>query len=457
MASVIALLAAVVMFFPADGVQLSDATLRMPTMAKVLNSDADSTALDVEAYLAVEEDPVMQSRKDSIAFRQSLADTADTRFWLPSEDFFDPLFASFERARAEGRTVRVLHYGDSQIEMDRMSSRLRSALQHRFGGSGPGLVPFCTIIASPAVSLSASGALSHYAPFGDSTVHRTRRGNYGPMIQDFILSGQATTTVRATTNARVDSLLHSFNRITLLARNKRGQFEASFVNRKAGIDTVMRFDSTGALSATLQFDSALNIMRIRVKGEADLYGLMVDGAGGVAVDNVPMRGCSGQQFTLVDSAELAQAYSLMDIGLVIMQFGGNSVPYLRSAKPLETYCNSIGRQIDRVKACCPGAKVLFIGPSDMSTTVGGRLQSYPHLDSVVSALRQTALSHGAAYWSIYHAMGGHNSMVAWVKSGLGGQDYVHFSQRGADIMGDRLADALMNLYHIYRLKKEVAQ
>jgi len=36
--------------------------------------------------------------------------------------------------------VRVLHYGDSQIEGDRISSFLRNRFQKKFGGYGVGLV-----------------------------------------------------------------------------------------------------------------------------------------------------------------------------------------------------------------------------------------------------------------------------------------------------------------------------
>jgi lysophospholipase L1-like esterase len=51
-------------------------------------------------------------------------------------------------------------------------------------------------------------------------------------------------------------------------------------------------------------------------------------------------------------------------------------------------------------------------------------------------------------------MGGQNSMSAWVNQGLGSGDYIHFSQRGADIMGDRLAKAFDNMYHLYLMRKE---
>ena len=92
----------------------------------------------------------------------------------------------------------------------------------------------------------------------------------------------------------------------------------------------------------------------------------------------------------------------------------------------------------------------------MSTRLQGEMQSYPFLPTIIEGLQQMANEHGAAYWSIYHAMGGYNAMPAWVRQGLGGPDYLHFSQRGADIMGDRLAGAFENMYRIYRMRKEVS-
>ena len=38
---------------------------------------------------------------------------------------------------AEKKPTRIMHYGDSQIEVDRITSFLREKLQIKFGGSGP--------------------------------------------------------------------------------------------------------------------------------------------------------------------------------------------------------------------------------------------------------------------------------------------------------------------------------
>ncbi len=41
---------------------------------------------------------------------------------------------------AKGRQVRILYYGDSQVEGDRVTSLLRKQLREEGGGTGPGLI-----------------------------------------------------------------------------------------------------------------------------------------------------------------------------------------------------------------------------------------------------------------------------------------------------------------------------
>lgn len=454
-AAVIALLAIICARYPKEGVEVAGAELHFPNLTQVLNPQRE---MDVEAYLARmdSQEAVMNTRKDSLSAIREQMDTSDIRFWFPNDDdrFFDPLFAALEGARASGRTIRILHYGDSQIEMDRMTNRLRAYMQETFGGGGPGLVPFATFIPSLSVSTHGSGSLRRQSPFGDSSVVRAN-GNYGPMVQDFRLTGSATSNITAATHKSCDDRLRQFSQFKLIFNNRPGPLTVAFTDRDGGYTDEQSCDVEGVHAMSWQLDSASTAVRLAVSGTADLYGVMVDDGPGVAVDNIPMRGCSGQQFTQINGDQLAAAYSCMDIGLIILQFGGNSVPYLKSEKGLETYCTNLGKQIDHLRQCCPKALFLFIGPSDMSTRTGGSLQSYPFLPTIVERLQQMANQHGAAYWSIYHAMGGSNSMVAWVSQGLGGPDYIHFSQKGVNIMGDRLAKSFDNMYQIYKMRKEV--
>lgn len=453
--AVIGLLALCCAVMPANGIPIGSVTIRLPRLDKILKPEKE---LSAEELMREEEMKEINSLNEALAGYENWTETSNCRFWMPNNDihFFDLVFQKMEQAKGKGRYVRVLHYGDSQIEMDRMSNRLRRQLQQHFGGGGPGMVPLQTIIPTLSVSTWSGDTLQRYAPFGDSLVLRSR-GHYGPMVQCFRVNGGTSSTFRASRHAKCDERLKHFQRIGVLCCDHPSKVTSRLsVQKPKGIVVPQKHSSAQGpvhLSEWL-LDSAVTQVQLSFSGGGEVYGVILDGTPGVAVDNIPMRGCSGQQFVQIDSALLAASYAQLDVGLIILQFGGNSVPYIRDTKALNTYCKSIGRQIDRVQHCCPNAKILFIGPSDMSTRVNGETQSYPYLESIIEGLRKTANSHGAAYWSIYHAMGGHNSMKAWKKEGLAGSDGVHFSETGADLMGDKLADSFMKMYDYYVLLKK---
>ena len=449
LALVMAGIAAMSFVIPDNGINIGDVAIRFTSLHEIVESRAQQ---DAPQTTETAEAAVPAPTTDSVAYYRQLVNNGNLRFWLPNPHYMDAFWRAAARARQDNRTLRVLHYGDSQIEMDHITSRLRSYMQHTFGGEGPGMLPFHTITPVMSARLGTTGELLHVTSFGDSTTVRSR-GNYGPMMQCFRLAGgSATASVRPANSSHADQQVKSFNHVKLLANSRHG-FTATLSTIK-GKGSQRQTAGTGFSALEWPADSLItNGFRVNVSGSADLYALLVDGAeGGVAVDNIPMRGCSGQQFTLVSESLLTDAYTAMDVGLIILQFGGNSVPYMRTAEQVSKYCTSIGRQIDYLHRCCPSAKILFIGPSDMSVRRQGKLQTYPIIPQLIDSLSAMAISHDAAFWSIYHAMGGENSMLTWSRNGLAGSDYIHFSQRGADRMGDMLSEAFSNLYRLYQLE-----
>ena len=448
-AIVIIALFALSLTFPQDGIDIGTLNLRFLSLHSLVEnrqtSFKESNEEAIQGQIGLE---------DSIAYYHRLVDSSDIRFWLPSPDYLDNFWQVVEQARSKGRVVRIMHYGDSQIEMDHMTSRLRACMQHNFGGSGPGMMPFRSITPNMTARQSTSGELIHLASFGDSLTVRSR-GNYGPMMQCFRLGGGgATLTVKSSQSTHVDDAAKRFKRVQLVANN-RGSLSADFSCLKGKKGSQHLVAPQGVCTLSWSADSITEGIRLHVSGSADLYAVTIDGdGGGVAVDNIPMRGCSGQQFTLVDEQMLTAAYSTLDVGMIIMQFGGNSVPYFKNSQDISTYCQSIGKQIAYVHRCCPKAKILFIGPSDMSVRIRGELQTYPVIPELIDSLAATATANGVAYWSIYHAMGGRNSMPQWTRQGLAGNDYIHFSQKGADKMGDLLAEAFDNSHMLYTLERK---
>lgn len=449
---VICALGLISLFFPKDGLRIGNKELHFPSMEEVLVGP-EQPEVELKPEIDSVELKHLNDLKDTLRQYQVMLTEQTGHFYLPNDDvsFFDRLFAKMEQARRNKEVIRVLHYGDSQIEMDRISCNLRSFFQSTFGGGGPGMVPVIQTIPSFAVSQYASGALTLYASYGEGA--RTR-GNYGLMCKCYRLGGGATFTANASRHKDTDPRVKKFSNITLLYNDHTGNFSATLSDRRGYKESVEN-GLTGVHTCHWLLDSAATSVQISMQGSADLYGIMLDDGYGVAVDNIPLRGSSGDQFTLITDTLLRTSYKQANVGLIILQFGGNSVPVIYNEKSLNNYCTSIERQIRRVRQCCAGATILFIGPSDMSTRRGGVMQTYPMLPQLIDSLRTIALRNNAAYWDIYEVMGGHNSMIAWVNNGLAGPDYVHFTPAGARRVGKILAQNFATMYDLYRTRKSI--
>jgi len=158
----------------------------------------------------------------------------------------------------------------------------------------------------------------------------------------------------------------------------------------------------------------------------------------------------------LDSLVMIPMFKQLNVRLILLEFGGNTMPVIRDEKTIETYCKSLSKQIAYLKKICPEAKILLISPSDMTTKVNGKLSTYPYLPPLIEAMKEAALQNGAAFWNMYEAMGGHNSMIEWVRHSpaLAASDYIHFTTKGTERIAALFCEALMVYYDYYRFASD---
>ena len=439
--AVIALLTGLCAVFPQDGLF----GLRFPQLSEFLASAAQKPLGPTpEELIEMRHQAVQAAERDE--FRHFF-ETDPARFYLPEDDirFFDPLFEALEAA--EQTPLRIVHYGDSQIEEDRITGTIRERLQARFGGSGPGMMPPRTY-ATPRVGGSSSAELTRYFAYGDAS-HRAGIRQYGPYA-DFVRLDTTTTFSYYPLRTR-DREPNTFERVTLLAGRIQGSLNVSCQRNRQTAEA-------GSPLAFVRFELPDSSVRVSltVGGRADIYGVLLDGKTGVRMDNVPMRGSSGSFFSQLDAAQLRAFYSQENVRLILLQYGGNSVPYLKTEQAISNFLEIVRRQIRFLHQVAPEAKIVFVGPSDMATVVGGKRQTYPLLPGFVDSLKVSATVAGAAYWDIYGVMGGENSMISWVSArpALAGSDYVHFTLAGSQRIGEMFCDAFFLYYDYYRWRKK---
>ncbi len=458
--SVIILLGVIWYFFPAEGLAVGGMTLRFPSFAedsapakKEVNVDEVLNKVNKSFEMTVSDNLL-----DSMRFFRDYLKENPNRIYLPGDDYtyFDPLFKQFDSAQASGKTFRVMHYGDSQIEMDRITSVLRQKLQEHFGGSGPNMIPAVQPVATISVSQHASG-LSRYAVYGDASNQRASHNRYGVMTQFGQVMGGGSVTFSRTNHSQAFGRAKAFSRVSvLLGKNSQG-FTASL--RCDTLKTEPKTLDANEGVSLISWDLPANINKgtVNFKGNAEVYAILLDGKSGVAVDNVALRGCSGTIFTRINEATLQQSFDLLDTRLIIMQFGGNRMPGITSLKSISPYMAELEKQVNYMKRVAPKATLLFIGPADMGRSYNGKMGTWRGLPELNDSLRAMALRNDVAYWDMFHVMGGEGSMAQWVKHkpALAGPDYIHFTFKGAQEIGSNLAKSFTTYYDFYKLRQRV--
>ena len=491
--ALLALLAGISVFFPSDGLQLVGFRLTFPSLREVLSTKIEDNP--IEAELSPEEiqkremealkqaqdstfmdfcanSPIRISmpRKhvclidtlsisqyaelsdsirqlcdsllmviDSTACRKHLRTTPDT-LWLAYRDsitserdltYFDSFFEALDSARLHH--VRILHYGDSQLEEDRITSGLREHFQAEFGGGGPGMMPAQRWINKLTCYQSTSPELPYYVAYGSSTMH-ARHNGYGPMATVAYSAGNTRIYFSASKSDKYPHV-RQFDRVTILRNNP---------------------DGSGLQYRVQEFDSLRSKVTVTVNGPAQIYGVLLDQKTGVSMDNVPMRGSSGNIFTRITRNTIEPFFRHENVRLIILQYGGNSVPGLRTEKSLHDFCREIQRQIRFFQKLEPEARILYIGPSDMSTRIAGEMRTYTLLPRFVELLDQYVTECGASFWNLFEAMGGQGSMVRWVaaRPQLAGEDYIHFTHKGAEHVSDLLYETISTYYKNYKLRHD---
>jgi biopolymer transport protein ExbD len=148
--AVMALLCLIMFIFPAKGIQIGSSTIQFPTVNDFflpqvkedsLSKVGEDLAQLFDSTVVVTEidSTIIQHKLDSLkSFRQSLQLNAK------GKSSINRFFSDLDNAKK--KKVRIMHYGDSQIEADRITSYLRNELQKKFGGYGVGLFPIKCLI-----------------------------------------------------------------------------------------------------------------------------------------------------------------------------------------------------------------------------------------------------------------------------------------------------------------------
>lgn len=424
------------------------------------NAASDTTPGKEDSVTATQQDTVTDAIQKKQRPRVKKNRQKNLQYPRNDPSVLYPFFRSLEQLPGQDKLIRILHYGDSQIEGDRISSYLRNQLQKEFGGAGIGLFP---VVLPNNTNIALRHSLTrHWSRFTPRELDEAnfRHERFGVLMsfsrfspyysnyQDEVYEAG----IRIADSPISFDLNSQFTRCRIFFGYNEKPFivKMNYEGQTQDADMIPATESLKEISWNVP--PGLDELTITFQGNhsPDIYGMALDGKSGIALDNIPLRGSSGTGFTKYDTAFLKSMMHHLKVKLIMLHFGVNLVPLVR--EDYTFYENRFYRQLKMLKSVNEDVSIIVMGVSDMSRKEGGNYRSWPNIEKIRDAQKSAAFRAGCAFWDTFEAMGGRNSMPGWVFSNppLARKDFTHFTYKGSVVIAKMFYKALMNDYRNYQ-------
>ena len=352
-------------------------------------------------------------------------------------------YASLEKTASSSETgkpaiTRIIHYGDSHIAADILTGALRTHFKQDFGDAGPGY----TLTGKPWSWYAPSGVVSGTSPgWHMEGLRQSDLVTNGP----FGLAGISFSAAKAGEWVRLSADCLSFD-IYLLSQPNGGRIEVRLdgvVYKTVGLNSEEFNASYLKVEASHQTLHTVDIRTLNSK-EVRILGVDIErGESGVIYDALGINGARANRLLNWDWQILSSNIQRRDPDLIIVAYGSNEIG--DADLDLSEYRQNLAEILKRLRKAAPKSSLLVIAPPDRAVRVGRRWQTISALPEFVKAQRQVAISSGAAFWDLFHALGGSGSITKWAsqKNTFAQADHVHLTSAGYKYVADLLYQQLM--------------
>lgn len=342
--------------------------------------------------------------------------------------------------------IRVAHYGDSIIWADVITPDLRYNLQKKFGGHGAGFLSICSddIKAKKSTVHSFSddwkwaslftknedrlpiGIAGTVAVAGHSSTVQFKGGRYFPASNSFSEISIFYSMTNQNSVLKILSNSGEWETYPLPDERFVNKFELDLNGKNRKID--------------LEFDNCENSL---------FYGISLESGNGVYVDNFAFRGNSGVSLKNISKETIEEFSEYLNYKLFIIQFGVNVVA--AGNVNYQWYEKKMVQVVKYLKKYYPEASFLLLSSGDLGKKKGSNFYTHPEIKKIVKVQKRIAEKSNIAFWNLFEAMGGENSIISWVNSSppLAFKDFCHLTEDGGKIIADLLTDALDDAHQNY--------
>ena len=129
---------------------------------------------------------------------------------------------------------------------------------------------------------------------------------------------------------------------------------------------------------------------------------------------------------------------------MVLQYGLNVLSD-KDSTGYTWYLYKMAGLVQQLKEDFPGCGFLLLSVGDRCGNQKGKMATLPGVKVMRDVQRRIAQQSGIAFWDMFKAMGGENSIVNYTESNppLAAKDYTHLTFRGGRKIAKKLADALL--------------
>ncbi|MEW6209008.1 MAG: GDSL-type esterase/lipase family protein [Acidobacteriota bacterium] len=346
-------------------------------------------------------------------------------------------YSSLRLTDAGQAITRIIHYGDSHVASDLMTGEMRQRFHSGFGSAGTGFA----LAARPWKWYSpVGGSITTSAGWRADGLSQSTDARLG-------LAGVCASADRTAEWIQLTARGRYFD-IYLLKQPGGGSIDVLLdgalihQNARLALDHYKPF----YLEVEAESDGAHTIeIKISASGRVRLFGIAAESdSAGVGYDALGINGARAYLPLAWDWRVLADNLARRDPTLIIIAYGSNEAGDV-DFNPSD-YAKRFSEMLRRFQHATPDASILVISPPDRAVKTGSRWHSIKRMPSLVEVQRRAAREQGAAFWNLFEAMGGSDSIDRWARAGFAASDRVHLTRAGYRMIAEALYAELMRGY-----------
>jgi lysophospholipase L1-like esterase len=335
------------------------------------------------------------------------------------------------------RVINFVHIGDSHIQADWITERVRELLQTQFGNAGRGLLFPCKVAGTNQPTNFSSSSTGNWSPrrvvAADNGIPI---GISGITVQTKEIGASITITP---TNWGVSS--NNFLQARFFC-NPTNSFDAEVLDANKNIIQTIQPQVDNGISDVFISNLPTNSLTLRTKmtENGDKFGLfgayLTNNQSGIIYSAIGVNGAQYAQYNRNPYFFSNMPYLRPD--LIIIGLGTNEAQTIVNS---DVFKNEVRTMIYKIHEYSPATPIILYTPADSYL----RGSSNANLQTVHDALIEVATETNSAVWDLYEATGGAHSAVNWRTYGLMQKDGVHYNKQGYYLQGELLVQALLKL------------